>query len=38
MQAHEHFEELGALLLIGELTAEECRELSEHLRLSLIHI
>src|SRR5579883_762444 len=33
MQAHEYFEELCALLPIGQLSAEEYQELSEHLRV-----
>lgn len=33
MQTHEHWEELCALLPIGELSAEEYRELAEHLRV-----
>jgi hypothetical protein len=32
MQKHEHFEELTALAAIGQLSAEEHRELLEHLR------
>lgn len=32
MQAHEYYEELCALLPIGQLTAQECQELAEHLR------
>lgn len=32
MQTHEHYEELCALLPIGQLSAEEYQELSEHLR------
>jgi len=31
MQGHEHFEELTALAAVGELSAEELRELWEHL-------
>jgi len=32
MQTHEHYEELCALLPIGQLSSEEYRELAEHLR------
>jgi uncharacterized coiled-coil protein SlyX len=32
MQTHEHYEELCALLPIGQLSAEEYRELMEHLK------
>lgn len=32
MQTHEHYEELCALLPIGQLSAEEYQELAEHLR------
>jgi uncharacterized coiled-coil protein SlyX len=32
MQTHEHYEELCALLPIGQLSGEECRELAAHLR------
>jgi hypothetical protein len=32
MQGHEHFEELAALAAIGQVTAEEHRQLVEHLR------
>src|SRR5215469_15717818 len=32
MQEHEHFEELCALVPIGQLTAAEYQELAEHLR------
>ena len=32
MQTHEYYEELCALLPIGQLSAEEYRELVEHLR------
>src|ERR1043166_8496916 len=32
MQTHEYYEELCALLPIGELSAEEYQELTEHLR------
>jgi hypothetical protein len=33
MQTHEHYEELCALLPIGQLSAEEYQELAEHLRI-----
>src|SRR5947209_5049079 len=32
MQKHDNFRELAALAAIGQLSLEECRELSEHLR------